>query len=209
MNRWMRGALGAVAALAIMGAAALTLVGLRSEPACDDGLRDLDGRCAVLDEAPDVAFADPRPTGGRLQAPEQDLDVPLVEMSSTGGTLNPPTLTDAFLVRDTRSSSEGSHPRIVAMHAVRDGRAPGNAFFEPGVADPALLVHPGDPVVVDGVEYTVTETEVMRKDEAAASPDIWGNGPDGENRLVVVTCLQRAGRTGPAAENLVVHAVRA
>lgn len=208
MNRGVRRVLGVVAVLALLGAATLAWVALRSEPVCDDALRDLDGRCAVLDEAPDVAGADLRPTGGRFQAPEQDLDVPLVEMSLTGGTLNPPSLTDAFLVRGDQSEGSG-RARLVAMHAVRDGRAPGNAFFEPGVADPAVLIGPGDPVVVDGMEFTVTKAEVLTKDEAAVSQEIWGDQPDAESRLVVVTCLQRAGTAGPAAENLVVHAVRA
>lgn len=192
-------------------AAAVVLLGLAFWPDGDAAgtLRDLDGRPVVLDEAPDTDGADLRPTGGRFQAPAHGLDVPLVEMTATGGVLNPPTLTDAFLLRDPgRETPSGTRPLVVAMHSVRDGRAPGNAFFERGAPDPAVLVDPGAELVVDGIPYVVERTEVLGKAQAARSPEIWGPLADGGDRLVVLTCLQRAGTTGFAAENLVLHAAR-
>ena len=206
MRRWARGVLAVTVVLALGGAVILTWMGLGGGDACVAAQRDLDGRCVELDVEQDAAVG---PDRGRFQAPEQGLDVPLVEMAASGGVLNPPTLTEAFLVRDPeRTTPDGTRPRVVAMHAVRDGRAPGNAFFEPGARNPAVRVSAGDELVVDGVAYVVESTEVLTKSEAASSTEIWGGHPDGDERLVVLTCLQRAGSAGPATENLVVHAVR-
>lgn len=198
-----------VLVLALLGAAGATWTGLGHGGACDGALRDLDGRCVRLDAVPRVAAAAVRPTGGRFEAPAQGLDVPLSEMSAPDGVLDPPTLTAAFVLDDPeRASSAGTRPLVVAMHAVRDGRAPGNAFFEPGATDPAVTVAPGDALRVDGAAYVVESAEILPKADAAASPDIWGPRPDGGARLVVITCLQRAGEAGAARENVVIHAVR-
>jgi len=200
--------LGAVAAL--VAAAVLLGVALVPHGDADASLRDLDGRSVVLDEAPEVVGADVSATGGRFVVPARGVDVPLLAMTVTRGVLNPPTLTDAFVLRDAdRVTAAGTRPLVVAMHAVRDGRAPGNAFFESGAREPAVLVAAGDELLVDGVRYLVERTEVLGKAEAARSAEIWGALADGADRLVVVTCLQRAATSGPAAENLVIHAVRA
>ena len=198
-----------VATAALVAAAVLLVMGLTSGSSTAT-LPDLDGRPVVVEETPDAEGADLRATGGRFVAPEHALDVPLVEMTVTGGTLNPPTFTDAFVLRDPdRVTPQGTRPLVVALHAVRSGRAPGNAFFEPGSPDPAVLVRPGAEVVVDGATYVVERTEVLGKAQAARSRDIWGALPDGGDRLVVITCLQRSDATGHAVENLVLHAVRA
>ncbi|MGE9350280.1 hypothetical protein ACQP60_12505 [Isoptericola variabilis] len=214
MRRWVRVLLGAVVVLSLGGAATVTWLGLhgglQGGDTCVAAERDLDGRCVRLDARPDVAHADLRPTGGRFEAPAQGLDVPLTSMSAAGGVLDPPSLTEAFEVRDPdRTRAEGTRPRIVAVHAVRGGRAPGNAFFEPAAHAPAVAVSPGDELRVDGDTYLVESTEVLSKADAAASPDVWGHRPGGEDRLVVLTCVQRAGSTGPARDNLVIQAVRA
>ncbi|MGW8565719.1 hypothetical protein [Isoptericola sp. NPDC055881] len=210
MSRWVRALLGTVVVLALAGVAAVSWLELRDAGSCVAAQRDLDGRCVRLDVAPDVAAADLRPTGGRFEAPAQGLDVPLVTMSASGGVVNPPTLTEAFEVRDPdRESPAGTRPRVVAVHAVRDGNAPGNAFVEPGGHEPALRVTRGDVLRVDGTRYVVEEAEVVSKAQAAASDEIWGRLPDGAARLVVLTCLQREGTVGPARDNLVIHAVRA
>lgn len=172
-------------------------------------LPDLDGRPVELESPVDDAAADVGETDGRVAAPRQGLDVPLRTMAVTGGLLTPPTLTDAYLLRGHGEPAlPGSGTTIVAMHAVAGGRAPGNAFVETTGTGPVVTVHPGDPLVVDGVAYTVTSTEVLDKRAATTAPDIWGPAGDGPDRLVVLTCLQRAG-SSTAAENLVVHAVRA
>lgn len=208
MRAWVRRALDVAVVAALLGTAAFAVLAWK-DASGHAVLTDLDGRAVVLDEVLDPA-ADPSATGGRFQAPGQGLDVPLLTMSVSGGVLNPPTFTDAYLVRDPdRATADGVRPLVVAVHAVRDGRAPGNAFFEPRSADPALTVGPGDELLVDGVRYVVGATEVLSKADAARSPRIWGPDPEGDRRLVVVTCLQRSGSAGQASENLVVHAVRA
>lgn len=169
-------------------------------------LRDLDGRPVALESAPDVDAADVRATGGRLVAPHQELDVPLLAMTSPSGTLTPPTLTDAFLLREHGAPGTPG-TSVVAVHAVAGGNAPGNAFVDPTPAGPVVTVAAGDPLVVDGVTYTVTSAEVLDKQAARTAQSIWGPADDRTDRLVVLTCLQRGG-TGPATENLVIHAVR-
>lgn len=167
-------------------------------------LRDLDGRPVALESPPDVD-AGVQETGGRLAAPHQELDVPLLTMASTPGPLVPPTLTDAFLLREHGAAGTPG-TSIVAMHAVAGGNAPGNAFVDPTATGPVVTVAAGDPLVVDGVTYTVVSTEVLDKQAARAAQSIWGQADDAD-RLVVLTCLQRGG-TEPATENLVIHAVR-
>ncbi|MFF2269344.1 hypothetical protein ACFVTZ_13830 [Cellulosimicrobium cellulans] len=201
-----------VLVLALLGAGTATWCGLGDGGACraPATLRDLDGRCVRLDTPPGAAAPDARPTGGRFEAPAQGLDVPLSVTSGSDGVLDPPTLTEAFVLDDPgRTTDAGVRPLVVAMHAVRDGRAPGNAFFERGARDPAVTVAPGDALRVDGATYVVEGTEVLAKDAAAVSPEVWGRRTDGARRLVVLTCLQRTGASGAARENLVIHAVLA
>jgi len=172
-------------------------------------LRDIDGRAIVVEPAPDAELAAITPTGGRFMAPSLDLDVPLYAMSAQGTVLNPPSLTDAFMLRSSRISTPvGTTPLIVTMHAVRGGTAPGNAFFEVETSTDTVRVAVGDALYVDGSVYTVTAVEILSQDDASASPYIWGVFADGEDRLVVLTCVQRPGRRGFATENLVIHALR-
>jgi hypothetical protein len=196
----------ALAAVALLGAAVAVWT---SAPGSETGsavLRDLDGRRVALDEAPDLAGAAVQDTGGRFVAPRQGLDVPLLSMAVSGGTLVPPTLTDAFLVRD-RATPGAPGTTIVTMHAVAGGNAPGNALVTAGRPDPTVTIEAGDPLLVDGVAYTVAGAEVLDKRAVTTAPSVWGEADDGADRLVVLTCVQRGG-AGPAAENLVVHATR-
>jgi hypothetical protein len=195
---------GAVAG-ALVGA--VVLLGLAWRGSAGTVLLDMDGRRIALDVDPGPASTGVRATGGRFQAPAHDLDVPLLEMAAAGDVLNPPTLTDAFLLRDPdRTSGPGTRPRVVVVHAVRGGRAPGNALLSPDGTAPA--VRPGDDLWVDGVRYTVAVAEVLPQRHAARSPAIWAHHDDGVDRLVVLTCLTGSTGDGPASHNLVVHARR-
>lgn len=205
-NAWRIG-WSVVAALCLAGAATLAWLALR--PAPGSVFRDLDGRPVVLDDPPDVAASDAVPTGGRFVAPRQHLDVPLLEMSVVNNVINPPTLTDAFVVRGFGSPQvPGSGLVVVSMHAVRGGNAPGNAFFDMGGTASPVTIAPGDPLEVDGVTYTVTRTQVLGKDAASTSADIWARPSQRDGELVVLTCLQRATEQGPARDNLVIFATR-
>jgi hypothetical protein len=196
-----------VAVVCLVAAGFLAWQALR--PASGDGLVDLDGRPVVLDDVPDVAAADPVPTGGRFEAPAQGLDVPLVEMNVVDGVINPPTLTDAFLVRGYGDPHEpGSGLVVVAMHAVRGGHAPGNVFFDMGPTDSPVTVRAGDRLIIDGVAFEVTGSEVIGKTVLSASDDIWASWPDRDGEAVILTCLQRATETGSAQDNLVIYARR-
>ena len=196
-----------VAVLCLGAAGVLAWVALRPAPSSD--FVDLNGRPVVLDDPPDVAASDPVPTGGRFVAPRQHLDVPLVEMNVVNNVINPPTLTDAFLIRGFGSPQKpGSGLVVVSMHAVHGGNAPGNAFFDMGPTASPVTVSAGDPLHVDGVTYTVTGTQVLDKAAASTSADIWARPAERDGELVVLTCLQRARHQGPARDNLVIFATR-
>lgn len=192
----------------LIGAAAL--LGLAWSGSGETVVLDLDGRRIALDEEPAAELTDVRATGGRFRAPQQGVDVPLMEMTVSGGVLNPPTLTDAFLVRDPGdlqdASAGGTRPRVVVVHAVRGGRAPGNAFLTSDGDSPA--VRPGDDLWLDGSRYSVTGTEVLAKSDTARSPTVWARQEDGADRLAVITCLTGSTRAGLASHNLVIHAAR-
>jgi hypothetical protein len=196
-----------VAALCLAGAGTLAWLALR--PAPGTTFVDMDGRPVVLDDPPDVAASDPVATGGRFVAPRQHLDVPLFEMNVVNNVINPPTLTDAFVVRGFGSPQvPGSGLVVVTMHAVRGGNAPGNAFFDMGPTASPVTIAVGDPLQVDGVTYTVTRTQVLDKTAASTSADIWARPAQRDGELVVLTCLQRATEQGPARDNLVLFATR-
>lgn len=205
-----------LAVLAAVAAAGLTWAFLvaRDQP---EGYtsRDLDGNTVVWDRAPDVAGSRVRPTGLRFRAPVQGLSVPLESAVVTGGVINPPSLTSAFLMRDFgRPGVPRSGQVVVALHSVHDGRGPGNSFFDmdaPAGVDP-VLVKVGDPLLVGPVRYLVTRTLVESKSAAAADPRLWADWSSRRGALLVVTCLQRgpgtSGTAGTAAtaENLVILA---
>lgn len=195
-----------VIALGLLGYAAW--LGVRYTLPPSDALLDLDGRAVILDPAPDVEAADPVPLGGVFAAPGQGLEAPLVAMNVVQGVINPPTLTDAFLVRDFGTpGDDASGLVVVAFHAVRAGNGVGNAFFDMRETSP-LRVAAGDPLWVDGVEFVVTDAQVLGKEAAATSADVWGNAAERHGELVVLTCLQRLGMPGAASENLVIFAQR-
>jgi hypothetical protein len=205
----MRRVAAVAAVLCLAAAGVLAWLALRPAPAGPDALVDLDGNHVVLDDPPDVQAADPVPTGGRFVAPRQGLDVPLARMNVVRNVINPPTLTDAFLVRGYGSPHEpGSGLVVVAMHAVRGGNAPGNAFFAMGPTSSHVTVTPGDPLQVDGITYVVTSSEVLDKAAASASDAVWANPAGRDGELVVLTCLQRATEHGAAQDNLVILAKR-
>lgn len=202
--------LAVVTVLAFVLAGALGWLYLHSGDDSDGYVsKDLDGNRVQWGTPPDVAGSDAQPTGRRFRMPGQGLDVPLQEASVTGAVVNPPDLTDAFLLRDYGDPKDPSSGlSVVAFHAVRDGRGPGNYLFD--FADPAdpVLVHPGDPIRVGGQRYRVTDTTVESKRAAAGDPRIWGDQTDRGDELVVLTCLLRPGVPLEQQDNLVVFAKR-
>ncbi|HQR27399.1 MAG TPA: hypothetical protein PLP61_10210 [Nocardioides sp.] len=205
--------LAVLAVLAAVAAAVLTwaFLAARDQP---EGYtsRDLDGNTVVWDRAPDVAGSRVRPTGLRFRAPVQGLSVPLESAVVTGGVINPPSLTSAFLMRDFgRPGVPRSGQVVVALHSVHDGRGPGNAFFDmtaPEGVDP-VLVSVGDPLLVGPARYRVTRTLVEAKSAAAADPRLWDGWASRRGSLLVLTCLQRSsGSSGSSgtSENLVILA---
>lgn len=171
---------------------------------------DLAGNQVQWDVPPDVEGSAVQETGGYFAAPELGLSVPLMTAELAGGAINPPTMTDAFRYRDYGSPDEaGSGLVVVALHAVRDGQAPGNAFVELAEhGEPTVVIGAGDVLEVDGHRYEVTDTDVVGKTDATRSTRIWGEQQERDGELVVITCLQRPGQVGNAVENVVVYAER-
>ena len=173
--------------------------------------RDLADNVVQWDVPPDIEGSAAEPTGGSLEAPEQGLAVPLLSATMTGGIINPPTMTDAFVYRDYGQPDDpGSGLVLVPLHAVRNGMAPGNLLAEvPDGGDPRVLIDEGDPLVVDGQAYEVTDVAVVTKGEATSDDRIWADWQERDEELVIITCLQRPGSVGSATENVVVFAERA
>ena len=171
--------------------------------------RDLDGRPVVWDEAPDVVRARPAATGGRLVAERQQLSVPLLSASVVDGLIVPPTLTDAFVIRDFgRVDDPGTGLVVVAMHSVRGGRGPGNALFQPG-SGRRPNVSTGDRIEVNGTTYRVTAALIELRGNAATDSRVWADWRRRGNELALVTCLLDPHVPMARQDNLVVLARRA
>ncbi|CAN7344582.1 hypothetical protein LJR027_001820 [Terrabacter sp. LjRoot27] len=170
--------------------------------------RDLDGTPVVWDAAPDVARAGALATGGRFVAPRQQVSVPLLSASVVGGVIVPPTLTDAYVIRDFgRLDDTTTGLVVVAMHSVRGGRGPGNALFEPGSGrTPHVSV--GDRLAVDETDYRVTAVLIEPKGAAATDPRVWGRWRERGDELAVITCLLDPHVPMTRQDNLVVLARR-
>ncbi|WP_235734550.1 class F sortase [Nocardioides alcanivorans] len=166
---------------------------------------DLDGREVVWDQRPDPQGAAVRSTGERFRAPRQDLSVPLESAVTVNGVINPPALTAAYWYRDFGPPG-GLATTVVAMHAVRGGRGPGNALLrlDETSGQAQVLVERGDLLIVGASRYRVTRTLVASKRETARDRRIWDD--DHEGRLVVVTCLLDPDVPLETQENLVVLA---
>lgn len=198
------------AALSVLaGVAAITLGVLWwvSAPP-PDSPRDLAGTPirAALPSLDDVAAG---PAGERFRAPRQGLDVSLRSAQLDRHGLTPPTLTDAFWYRDFGDPSDPtSGTVIVAMHSVRGGAGPGNAFADRSSQDSATVIRvaSGDQLHLGDATYVVTKVEARTKSATAEDPRLWsGTGPD----LVVVTCLIDPRVPLDDQENLLVFADRA
>ncbi|MER7604461.1 hypothetical protein [Nocardioides sp. NPDC127503] len=174
-----------VALVAAVGFGVAYVVQRQTEAAGAYVSRDLDGNRVRWPAPPDVAGSEVRWTGERFRAPRQSLSVPLLDAEVTAGVINPPTLTDAYDYRDAGAPGTAGN-RVIAMHAVRDGRGPGNAFVDLGPGSlPEALVRRGDVLVVGDERYRVTQTIIEPKQVAAKDPRIWQD----EHALVVITCL--------------------
>lgn len=167
--------------------------------------KDLSGQDVLWDQPPDLEGSAVRETGARFRAPRQDLSVPLMSAVINNNEINPPTLTAAYWYRDV-GALDGPGAAVVAMHAVRGGRGPGNAFVELGSQRDTsdVLISRGDPLHAGGWSYRVTRTMVTSKQATAADARIWGER--GAHRLVVITCLLEPGVALEEQKNLVVFA---
>jgi hypothetical protein len=144
----------------------------------------------------------------RLVVPSLGVDLPLLPMTPSGDTIDPPLLTAGYWIEPygapVGDAAEATNTLYVAAHSAGYG-ADG---FDPLIAGDGAgsTLAAGDVVEVrtpmGTVRYTVRSSSRYGKDELPGAEEVWEVSP---GRLVLVTCFQRAdGRE--ATENLVVVA---
>jgi hypothetical protein len=144
----------------------------------------------------------------RLVVPSLGMDLPLLPMTPSGDTIDPPLLTAGYWIQPygapVGDADEATNTLYVAAHSAGHG----DDGFDPLIADGGTgsTLSAGDVVEVrtptGTVRYTVQSTHRYGKDELPGADEVWEVSP---RRLVLVTCFQRAdGRV--ATENLVVVA---
>jgi sortase (surface protein transpeptidase) len=144
----------------------------------------------------------------RLVIPSVGMDLPLLPMTPSGGTIDPPLLTAGYWIAPygapVGDAGEATNTLYVAAHSAGSG----DDGFDPLIAGPGAdgTLTAGDVVEVrtptGTVRYTVRSTHRYGKDALPGADEVWEVVP---GRLVLVTCFQRAdGRE--ATENLVVVA---
>jgi hypothetical protein len=144
----------------------------------------------------------------RLVIPSVGVDLPLLAMTPSGGTIDPPLLTAGYWIEPygapVGDAAEATNTLYVAAHSAGSGDDGFDPLIAGGGADGTLVA--GDVAVVrtpaGTVRYTVRSAHRYGKDELPGADEVWQVVP---GRLVLITCFQRAdGRE--ATENLVVVA---
>jgi hypothetical protein len=207
-SRWRPAGLSVVSVVAIAALIGTAPLGAAQTTHGDVlALRDMDGNVVVADrgsvptatELGQMDLVDD--IGQRVQVPAVGLDVPLGEVNEVGNIVRPPGFTAAYMVRNRGVGLDDAAQGTVyvAMHSVRDGRAPGNYLID--VEAGAPTVKAGDTVKVADLVYRVESAELIPKTELSSVDRLWTNEP---GRMVIVTCLQRT--EGRSLQNLVVVA---
>ncbi|WP_052226245.1 class F sortase [Microbacterium mangrovi] len=186
---------------------AIGVIGFVSQSSAPRGYtaKDMRGNTVQLDPgATPEPSASARPDdGGRLIVASVGLNVPLGSLSAVNGSIVPPGFTSAYWVRNVGVplSAAKSGTVYVVMHALRNGgMGPGNYLTD--IERQRSKVAEGAAVDVDGVKYTVTGSQLIRKNKIAQSASVWKNTP---GRLVLITCLEHPDGS-PSTDNLVVTA---
>jgi len=144
-------------------------------------------------------------TGERFTVPSVGLDVPLGSLDMVHDTITPPGFSSAYFVRNLGvapgSATSTAGTVFVALHSLRGGGVgPGNYLID--VDTGRSRVADGATITVAGIDYTVTGSRVIGKQELPGAADVWANTP---GKLVVITCLQRPdGRA--STQNMVITA---
>lgn len=136
-----------------------------------------------------------------LSVPSLKLTIPLEGLKVEDGQLTPPTFDTGYVVDGysvpLTKAKDGSV--YVVFHSRRDGTGLGNNFFNQESGKPK--VKDGAIITVDGLEYKVSETLTVPKDELPHRNDIWEKTP---GTLYLITCLQNAQRTDSTHNFIVV-----
>lgn len=151
--------------------------------------RDMDGNIISSADTPSAAELedfDITPSTDRFIVRSVGLDVAVDDMTiKPGADITPPGFKKAYHIRGRN---------MVVMHSVHTGNAPGN---------PLRKSSPGDTIETLGALWRIDSIENVAKPDLPHMRDIWTDQPD---RLVVITCLQRA--QGRSTHNIVITATR-
>lgn len=152
----------------------------------------------------EISDMDPQPTDGRIIAPEVGLDAPLGEISiPQSNIINPPDFEHVFIFREYGTVDDPDSGTVyAATHSLKGSNSPGNDLINVDTGEPTL--GEDDEITVDGQKYQVIESHKTSKTELPADEDIWD--ADIDNRLVLITCLQRP--AGKSIDNVVTIAVK-
>jgi hypothetical protein len=171
----------------------------------ESSAEDMHGNPVQLDPGatPEPSASARADDGGRLVVDSVGLDVPLGSLSEVNGSVVPPGFRSAYWVRNigvpVRDAESGTI--YVVMHALRNGgTGPGNYLTD--IENQRSRVANGAVVVVDGVKFTVTGSQLILKNKIAQSAAVWKSTP---GRLVLITCLEHPDGS-PSTDNLVVTA---
>ncbi|WP_437582534.1 class F sortase [Paramicrobacterium sp. CJ85] len=172
-----------------------------------DAVPDMNGKPVTFEAgAKPSPEASPTPDiGTEFEVPSVGLDIPLGALSAVNGEITPPGFTSAYWIRNVGVSPKDADTGTVyvVMHSLRDGAVgPGNYLID--VANERAAVDEGAKILVDGISFSVTSSRHVSKSELPNDAEIWA---DTTNRLVIITCLQRADGS-PSTDNMVIIAER-
>lgn len=138
--------------------------------------------------------------GGDFQVPSVGLNTGLKTMSEVNGAINPPGLSNGYVVRNHGSPD---HPErgttYVAIHSVQGAELPGNKLIDVDAGEAA--VEAGETITLQDRDYTVTDAYAVPKSDVSGDDSVWVDEP---GRLVVLTCLQRT--SGRSVDNVIIEA---
>lgn len=151
-----------------------------------------------------VAHMNPASSAHRFRVPSLGVDVALKEMNTYTEdgqrVINPPTMEDAYVVRDWAQVDDAPQGMMVlAMHSARPlPTIAGSRLID--VDSGTSRVKVGEKIEVDSLVYEVTGVSVQDKKTVPQS-GVWKDEP---GKLLVFTCLQRP--VGKSVNNVIIEA---
>jgi sortase (surface protein transpeptidase) len=140
-----------------------------------------------------------------VRVPSVGVDAPVKTIAFKDGTINPPTMLDAYWIAAYGKPSVTADNTVYILgHSWDEGNAVFNALFDR--QSQTSRIFPGDKVIVstaDGdVTYEVDDTHRYPRSDLADVKDVWRKVP---GRLLLITCFQ-PNDGSPPKDNFVISA---